>query len=359
MSATAVQPDRIRPRTLAAFLAMVFGMFMAILDIQIVSASLVEIQAGLAASADEIAYVQTSYLIAEVIMIPLSGFLARIVSTRWMFAASAAGFTAASVLCGSATSIEEMVVYRALQGFLGGGMIPTTFAASYAMFPLTQRQKVMPLMGLVVPMAPTIGPTVGGLLTDAFSWHWLFYVNVVPGIVVTVMAVTLIDYDKPNWALFRKFDWWGLVFMAVFLGCTEYVLEEGPIRDWFTDDSVVVFALGLSLTVAPLTSTVLSAGGEAHAGVSSAVNNAVARIGGLIAVAVIPAAAGISATDAFDVASFSDGFARGMLIAAAVCAAGGALAAATIRNPTPKAGEQPAPWTSCPLDAPPLRTQEG
>jgi len=243
MSATAFEPDRIRPRTLAAFLAMVFGMFMAILDIQIVSASLVEIQAGLAASADEIAYVQTSYLIAEVIMIPLSGFLARIVSTRWMFAASAAGFTAASVLCGSATSIEEMVVYRALQGFLGGGMIPTTFAASYAMFPLTQRQKVMPLMGLVVPMAPTIGPTVGGLLTDAFSWHWLFYVNVVPGIVVTVMAVTLIDYDKPNWALFRKFDWWGLVFMAVFLGCTEYVLEEGPIRDWFTDDSVVVFAL--------------------------------------------------------------------------------------------------------------------
>lgn len=122
---------------------------------------------------------------------------------------------------------------------------------------------------------------------------------------------------------------------------------------------VVVFALGLSLTVAPLTSTVLSAGGEAHAGVSAAVNNAVARIGGLIAVAVIPAAAGISATDAFDVASFSDGFARGMLIAAVVCAAGGALAAATIRNPAPKEGEQPAPWTSCPLDAPPLRTQEG
>lgn len=247
MSAAAGRAERIEPRTLLAFLAMVFGMFMAILDIQIVSASLTEIQAGLAASADEIAYVQTSYLIAEVIMIPLSGFLARIVSTRWMFAASAAGFTAASVLCGTATTIEEMVVYRALQGFLGGGMIPTTFAASYAMFPIAQRQKVMPLMGLVVPMAPTIGPTVGGLLTDAFSWHWLFYINVVPGILVTIAAVMLIDYDRPNWTLFRKFDWWGFVFMALFLGCTQYVLEEGPLRDWFSDDHVVIFALAAGL----------------------------------------------------------------------------------------------------------------
>ncbi len=121
---------------------------------------------------------------------------------------------------------------------------------------------------------------------------------------------------------------------------------------------VVVFALGLSLTVAPLTSTVLSAGGEAHAGVSAAVNNAVARIGGLIAVAVIPAAAGISATDAFDAATFSDGFTQGMLIAAAVCAAGGLLAAVTIRNPSRGDEEQPAACSSCPLDAPPLRAYE-
>lgn len=118
---------------------------------------------------------------------------------------------------------------------------------------------------------------------------------------------------------------------------------------------VVVFALGLSLTVAPLTSTVLSAGGEAHAGVSAAVNNAVARIGGLIAVAVIPAAAGISATDAFGAPSFSDGYSRGMLIAAAVCAAGGVLAAVTIRNPPRVDADQPAPCSNCPLDAPPLR----
>ena len=124
-------------------------------------------------------------------MIPLSGFLSRIVSTRWMFSASAVGFTLSSILCGTATSIEEMVVYRALQGFLGGGMIPTTFAASYAMFSLSQRQRIMPLMGVVVPLAPTIGPTVGGWLTDMFSWHWLFYVNVVPGILVALAGATL------------------------------------------------------------------------------------------------------------------------------------------------------------------------
>jgi DHA2 family multidrug resistance protein len=239
----AIAADRIAPRRLLAFLAMVFGMFMAILDIQIVSASLAEIQAGLAASADEIAYVQTSYLIAEVIMIPLSGFLARIVSTRWMFCASAIGFTLASILCGTATSIEEMVVYRALQGFLGGGMIPTTFASSFAMFPLTQRQRIMPVMGAVVPLAPTIGPTVGGWLTAQYSWHWLFYVNVVPGILVALAAGLLIDHDRPNWPLFRKFDWWGLGFMALFLGSLEYVLEEGPLHDWFDSDRVAIFAI--------------------------------------------------------------------------------------------------------------------
>jgi DHA2 family multidrug resistance protein len=122
--------DRIDPRRLAAFLAMVFGMFMAILDIQIVSASLSEIQAGLSASADEIPWVQTSYLIAEVVMIPLSGFLARALSTRVLFVTAAIGFTAASVLCATATTIDQMIVYRALQGFIGGGMIPSVFAVA-------------------------------------------------------------------------------------------------------------------------------------------------------------------------------------------------------------------------------------
>src|SRR5690349_20728106 len=109
---------------IAAFVAMCFGMFMAILDIQIVSASLAEIQAGLSASADEIPWVQTSYLIAEVVAIPLSGFLSRALGTRLLFAVSAAGFTLTSVLCGTSSSIDQMIVWRALQGFIGGGMVP-------------------------------------------------------------------------------------------------------------------------------------------------------------------------------------------------------------------------------------------
>src|SRR6188768_200072 len=120
--------DTMPVRRIIAFLAMVFGMFMAILDIQIVSASLSEIQAGLAASSDEIAWVQTSYLIAEVVMIPLSGMLSRVLSTRILFAISCGTFTAASLLCATAGSIGEMVTWRVLQGFLGGAMIPTVFA---------------------------------------------------------------------------------------------------------------------------------------------------------------------------------------------------------------------------------------
>src|SRR4051794_711068 len=137
--------DHIEPRRLLAFVAMVFGMFMAILDIQIVSASLSEIQAGLSASADEIPWVQAAYLIAEVVMIPLSGLLSRAMGTRILFSLSAGGFTLASLACGLSTSMEEMIVWRAIQGFIGGGMIPTVFATAYIVFPRSK-------FGLVTPV---------------------------------------------------------------------------------------------------------------------------------------------------------------------------------------------------------------
>ncbi len=173
-------------KRLAAFIFMVFGMFMAILDIQIVSASLSQIQAGLSASSDEITWVQTAYLIAEVVMIPLSGFLSRVVSTRVIFTISAGGFTLMSFMCAQSNSIQEMIVWRALQGFIGGGMIPTVFASAFTIFPRSKQPKIGPIIGLVATLAPTIGPTVGGYLTDWFSWHWLFYVNLIPGVIVTV-----------------------------------------------------------------------------------------------------------------------------------------------------------------------------
>jgi MFS transporter, DHA2 family, multidrug resistance protein len=232
--------ERMDPRRVLAFLAMVFGMFMSILDIQIVSASLSEIQAGLGAGSDEIAWVQTSYLIAEVIMIPLSGVLARIVSTRVLFTVCAAGFTLASALCATATNIEQMIIYRAIQGFIGGGMIPSVFAAAFTIFPPSKRNIVSPMVGLVATLAPTIGPTIGGYISHAMSWHWLFLINVIPGVIVAAAAWSLIDFDEPEYSLFKKFDWWGLASMAVFLGSLEYVLEEGNNKDWFNDHHIVI-----------------------------------------------------------------------------------------------------------------------
>jgi len=232
-------PPVVTTRRVIAFIGMVFGMFMAILDIQIVSASLAEIQAGLSASAEEISWVQTAYLIAEVVMIPLSGFLGRMISTRYLFAASAFGFTLMSIMCAQASSIEEMIIWRALQGFIGGGMIPSVFSAAFSIFPRDKQSIISPIIGLVATLAPTIGPTIGGYLTDIFSWHWLFLVNVVPGILVTLSAWFLIDFDKPNMSLWKTFDWWGLAGMAGMLGGLEYVLEEGPAKDWFQDDRIV------------------------------------------------------------------------------------------------------------------------
>jgi DHA2 family multidrug resistance protein len=234
--------DAIDPRRLITFLCMVFGMFMAILDIQIVSASLTEIQAGLAASSNEINWVQTAYLIAEVVMIPLSGFLSRALGTRYLFTISAAGFTAASLMCGLSSSINEMIFWRAVQGFIGGGMIPTVFATAFTIFPRSKLGIISPMIGLVATLAPTIGPTVGGYLTDALSWHWLFFINVVPGIGVALAAYLMIDFDQPNYKLFQNFDWVGLFAMAGFLGALEYVLEEGPRNDWFADESIFLFA---------------------------------------------------------------------------------------------------------------------
>jgi len=227
-------------KRLAAFIFMVFGMFMAILDIQIVSASLSQIQAGLSASSDEVTWVQTSYLIAEVIMIPLSGFLSRALSTRVIFTVSAGGFTLMSFMCAQATSINEMIVWRALQGFIGGGMIPTVFASAFTVFPRNKQPFIAPIIGLVATLAPTIGPTVGGYLTDWFSWHWLFLVNLVPGIMVTTAAWLLIDFDEPDTSLLTHFDYLGLVSMAGFLGAAEYALEEGPSKDWFESQPVTI-----------------------------------------------------------------------------------------------------------------------
>ena len=225
------------------FMSMVVGMFMAILDIQIVSASIADIQAGLAASPDEASWVQTSYLVAEIVMIPLSGFLSRALSTRVLFVASALGFTLFSALCASAHSLPEMILWRALQGFIGGAMIPTVFASSFLMFPGARRVQIQVLISLTATLAPTIGPTFGGWLTSAFSWHWVFLINVPVGLAAAASVWAFIDIDRPDPGLLRRFDFPGLALMAAFLGSLEYVLEEGNRNDWFEDNTISGFAL--------------------------------------------------------------------------------------------------------------------
>jgi len=235
--------DRINTRHLLAFFFMVFGMFMSILDIQIVASSLSEIQAGLGASSDEISWIQTSYLIAEVIAIPFSGYMSRSLGTRNLFALSAAGFTVASIMCGLCQTLSQIIFWRAIQGFIGAGMIPTVFASAYTVFPRSKFYIVGPIIGLVSTLAPTIGPTAGGYITDALSWHWLFFINIIPGIIVTIAALILIDFDKPHYELLNRLDWLGLASMAGFLGALEYVLEEGPKNEWFDDEWILFFAI--------------------------------------------------------------------------------------------------------------------
>jgi DHA2 family multidrug resistance protein len=185
-------------------MSMVLGMFMAILDIQIVSASISDIQAGLSASPDEAAWVQTSYLIAEIIMIPLSGWLSRLLSTRGLFTLSALGFTAFSLLCAFSSSLPEMIVWRAAQGFIGGAMIPTVFATSYLMFAAEQRVRISVLIGLTATLAPTIGPTLGGWLTQQFSWHWLFLINVPVGVLVAANVWSFVCGSACNFDPVRR-----------------------------------------------------------------------------------------------------------------------------------------------------------
>ncbi|HVH81966.1 MAG TPA: MFS transporter, partial [Stellaceae bacterium] len=225
-------------RSVLPFAVMCVGMFIALLDIQIVAASLQDIGGGLSAAQDDISWVQTAYLIAEIIVIPLSGWLTRVFSTRWLFAASAAGFTLASLLCGIAWNIESMIVFRALQGLLGASMIPTVFTSSFYYFDGRRRVYAAAVVGTIASIAPTLGPVIGGWITDTLDWHWLFYINLAPGLAVTLAVPALVDIDKPDLSLIKGADYLGIVLMALALGTLEYVLEEGARWNWFDDGTI-------------------------------------------------------------------------------------------------------------------------
>jgi MFS transporter, DHA2 family, multidrug resistance protein len=225
-------------RSLLPFVVMCVGMFIALLDIQIVASSLQEIGGGLSAAQDEISWVQTAYLIAEIIMIPLSGWLTRVFSTRWLFTVSAAGFTLASMLCGIAWNIDSMILFRALQGLLGASMIPTVFTSSFHYFQGPRRVYSAAVIGSIASIAPTLGPVIGGWITDTLNWHWLFYVNLVPGLAISILIPFLVKIDKPDLSLLKGADYPGIVLMAIGLGTLEYVLEEGSRWNWFDDATI-------------------------------------------------------------------------------------------------------------------------
>lgn len=233
---------------LLGFAGMVIGQFMAILDIQIVASSLPQIQAGVGASNDEISWIQTAYLIPEVVMIPLSGYLSRWWGTRRLFLASCLGFMVMSVAVGLSSSVQEMIFFRAIQGFVGGAMIPTVFAVAFTAFPPKQRVTASVIMGLIVTLAPTVGPTLGGHLTEQLGWRWLFFINVPPGLLVLFLVWRYGDFDKGDPNLSRGFDWLGLGMMAVFLMSMQFVLEEGAKNDWFADDHILLLAVLTAIT---------------------------------------------------------------------------------------------------------------
>lgn len=245
MSSTETTP--LTKLQLLAFFGMVVGMFMAILDIQIVASSLSVIAAGLSASSDELSWVQTSYLIAEVIIIPVSGYIARVFSTRIAYFIAAFGFTVMSVLCSLAWNIESMIVFRALQGLFGGAMIPTVFSTIFIIFPPQKRPTVTIIIGLVVTVAPTLGPVLGGYITDIISWHFMFLLNVIPGIFVCTVVFLYGDFDKPNYKLLNNFDFFGVIFMVSTLASLQYVLEEGNKRGWL-DDTVIILLIIIVVT---------------------------------------------------------------------------------------------------------------
>src|SRR4051794_31051766 len=235
-----------RLRDWIGVLAMGTGLFLAIMDVQIVTSSLTQIQGGLSASTDEIAWVQTAYLIADVVMVPMSGILSRLLSTRILFVVAALGFTGTSVLCATATNLGQMILYRAMQGFCGGAITPTVWPVVYTKFRGRHLATVIAIISVILSLSSTLGPTLGGFLTDTLSWHWLFLVNIVPGLAVAAIVWATIDINKPDLSLLRHFDLLGMLLMATFLGCLQYAFEEGPRSDWL-DDSTIRLAVVVSL----------------------------------------------------------------------------------------------------------------
>ena len=259
MSAPLTQPLQARATTWLGFILMCLGMFMAILDIQVVATSLPTIQHALAISPDAISWIQTAYLVAEIVAIPLTGWLTRVLTLRWLFVSAVALFTVASIGCAFSDSFAMLVGFRVLQGFAGGTLIPAVFSAVFLLFPLSQHPIATTMAGIMAVLAPTIGPVVGGWITDTYSWHWLFLINVIPGVIAASATPLLLPREKTDWREFTTLDGISLLLMAIALAGLEIALKQAPQIGWLSPLCLLVLLLSAAATIFFATRTLKAA----------------------------------------------------------------------------------------------------
>jgi MFS transporter, DHA2 family, multidrug resistance protein len=236
-------PDKAAPavssKTWLAVFGATLGAFMAVLNIQIVNASLADIQGAIGAGIDDGGWISTSYLIAEIVVIPLSGWLAQVFSVRIYLLTNAVLFLVLSVACAFAQNLPQMIVLRALQGFTGGVLIPMAFTLIITLLPKAKQPVGLALFALSATFAPAIGPTIGGYLTENWGWQYIFYVNLAPGALMIGMLWFSLEAKPMKLALLREGDWPGVITMAIGLGALQTVLEEGNKDDWFGSAFIV------------------------------------------------------------------------------------------------------------------------
>ena len=243
MTTTAATNDDVSAATWAGFTLMCLGMFMAILDIQVVATSLPAIQDALRISPDAMSWIQTAYLIAEIIAIPLTGLLTRALTLRWLFVAAITVFTLASLGCALSGDFATLIAFRVVQGFAGGTLIPAVFTGVFVLFPIRQHPFATTMGGVMAVLAPTIGPVVGGWITETWSWHWLFLINIAPGIVAAAATPLLLPKGAPRLADLVTLDTLSLALLATALAGFEIALKEAPHNGWFSLICIALFAL--------------------------------------------------------------------------------------------------------------------
>jgi MFS transporter, DHA2 family, multidrug resistance protein len=224
--------------------------FMEVLDTTVVNVSLPHIAGSLSVSIDEATWALTSYLVANAIILPMTGWLASVFGRKNLLMISVVGFTAASFLCGLAPSLGALIFFRIVQGATGGALQPLSQAVLLEAFSPQERGKAMGFWGLGVVVAPILGPVLGGWLTDSYSWRWVFYINIPVGIASLVMTQMFI-FDPPYLSREkRRIDYWGIGMLAVGIGTLQFVLDKGQEADWFSSNMITTLAVisGVTLT---------------------------------------------------------------------------------------------------------------